>query len=115
MLKKEGEILKNRLKGTGKKMPEIALILGMTRQNLNYHLRKDKLDNDFKRLLKEKEKFIFHLENIHEKIQIEDGDTFQRLIKLLEQNAETINSQQKTIQLLAAREQPPDIGTAKNV
>jgi len=67
VLENEGQILRNRLKGTGKKMPEIASILGMTRQNLNYHLRKEKLDDAFKRLINDKEKAVFQLESIKKK------------------------------------------------
>lgn len=60
----EGEILKNRFKGTGKAMKEIAGILGMTRQNLNVHLKKEILGDDFKRLIADKGKLIFHVEHL---------------------------------------------------
>lgn len=47
MEKKEGERLKNYIKGLGLEMNQLAKSLNMSRQNLNYHLRKEKLDNDF--------------------------------------------------------------------
>lgn len=62
MPEKEGELLRNKFLGTGKKIPAIAKLLGMTRQNLNIHLKKETLGDDFKRLVKEKEKAIFQTE-----------------------------------------------------
>jgi hypothetical protein len=51
----DGEILKAFIKGKPNwQMGDIANKLGMSRQNLNYHLRKDILDADFERLIKEK-------------------------------------------------------------
>lgn len=50
----EGELLRNYFKGTGKQMTYYFEALGMTRQNLNHHLRKSSLDDDFKRLIKDK-------------------------------------------------------------
>lgn len=44
-----------------------------------------------------------------ETLEINDGNTFMRLLKVLEQNADTISSQQKTISLLVEREKPPEI------
>ena len=44
----EGKILKNLIKGKGLEMNDVARLLGMSRQNLNYHLRKVDLDEDFK-------------------------------------------------------------------
>ncbi len=55
----EGEALRSKLKASPVSMNEIADILGMTRQNLSYHLRKEQLDADFRRLIKEK----FEMEN----------------------------------------------------
>lgn len=48
----DGSILKAFLKNNAIKMGEFATLLNMTRQNLNYHLRKEKLDGDFERLIK---------------------------------------------------------------
>lgn len=62
MQKHEGVELKKKFKGTGREMGEIADLLGMTRQNLSYHLRKPKLEDNFKRLVSEKGKQIFHVE-----------------------------------------------------
>jgi hypothetical protein len=50
----EGDNTRNTLKGTGTPMGDIAEKLGLTRQGLNYHLRKPILDDVFKRLLREK-------------------------------------------------------------
>jgi transcriptional regulator with XRE-family HTH domain len=51
----EGEVLRSFLKGLpNRQMGEIAIDLSMSRQNLNYHLRRDILDPDFERLLKDK-------------------------------------------------------------
>lgn len=47
MENKEGEKLRNLIKGLGLEMNQFAESLNMTRQNLNYHLRKDKLELDF--------------------------------------------------------------------
>ena len=58
----EGEALKNLLKGSGKLIDDIADILDMTRQNLNYHFRKEKLGDDFKRLITDKLKIDFPLD-----------------------------------------------------
>lgn len=50
----DGLILKNFLKEKAIKIGQLASLLNMSRQNLNYHLRKDKMDEDFERLLKDK-------------------------------------------------------------
>jgi len=47
MENKEGERLKNYIKGLGLEMNYLANQLNMSRQNLNYHLRKNELDTDF--------------------------------------------------------------------
>ncbi len=49
----EGEILKKQLEATGMTMVSIAERLDMTRQNLNYHLRKQTLDKRFLLLVKD--------------------------------------------------------------
>jgi hypothetical protein len=59
----EGDNTRNTLKGTGKAMGDIAITLGLTRQGLNYHLRKDVLDDGFKRLLKAKFPYVFNFES----------------------------------------------------
>lgn len=51
---KEGEILKNYLKGSGKPMAFYFKELNMTRQNLGHHLRKEKLEEDFALKVKDK-------------------------------------------------------------
>lgn len=58
----EGDQTRNTLKGTGMAMGDIAAILGLTRQGLNYHLRKERLDESFKNLLREKLPEIFKIE-----------------------------------------------------
>jgi phage repressor protein C with HTH and peptisase S24 domain len=51
----QGNELREALKSLPETISDIASKrLGMTRQNLNHHLRKPKLDNDFLRLIKEK-------------------------------------------------------------
>lgn len=57
----EGETLKLYLKGSGIAINVAADTLQMSRQNLNYHLRKEKLDEDFKRLVTDKLKIHFPL------------------------------------------------------
>lgn len=47
-MENEGEVLRLFFKGQKESMGEISEMLTMTRQNLNYHLRKDVLDVDFK-------------------------------------------------------------------
>jgi phage repressor protein C with HTH and peptisase S24 domain len=47
----EGEHMRNLLKGSGMAMGDIADKLGLTRQGLNYHLRKPVLDANFKTAL----------------------------------------------------------------
>lgn len=49
-----GNALKNYLKGTGIKMGKYAESLGMTRQNLNKHLQKEELGDDFIKLVVDK-------------------------------------------------------------
>lgn len=63
MGKNEGEELKNIMKGKGLQMGTTAVLLGMTRQNFSHHLRKPKLDEDFKRLVKEKLPDVLQMEN----------------------------------------------------
>lgn len=99
MAENEGEILRNKLKGTGKTMPEIARVLGMTRQNLNYHLRKDILEDDFKRLLNEKGKHIFHVE--HSQNEDKLSDTASRFLKMLESQQRTIENLSEKVPRLA--------------
>lgn len=52
MKKHEGDILRDYFKTLEKTQDELSEVLGFTRQNLNYHLRKEKLDGDFIRLVK---------------------------------------------------------------
>lgn len=59
----EGENTRNILKGTGKAMGDIAALLGLTRQGLNYHLRKQVLDEGFKKVLKTKLPYVFNNES----------------------------------------------------
>lgn len=94
MEKNEGLELKNKFKGTGKEMGEIAAILGMTRQNLNVHLKKPLLNENFKRLLKEKSKEIFHVEQIDIK---GDAGTF------VGRNIEDIISLKSDVRILITR------------
>ena len=52
---KEGELLRLYIKNKPEwQMGTLAETLGMSRQNLNHHLRKDILDQDFERLIKDK-------------------------------------------------------------
>lgn len=60
----EGDNTRNTLKGTGIPMGDIAAILNLTRQGLNYHLRKEVLDDSFKNLLKDKFPDVFTMENV---------------------------------------------------
>lgn len=50
----EGRELRQLIRRSGFTQDDFAALLGMSRQNLGYHMRKDKLDDDFRRLLKEK-------------------------------------------------------------
>jgi len=59
----QGEHTRNLLKGSGIPMGDIAEKLGLTRQGLNYHLRKSVLDANFKALITEKLPDIFRVEN----------------------------------------------------
>lgn len=52
-MEKEGEILRRYLKANGINQEELATKLGMTRQGLNYHFQKEKLDHEFKEVLRE--------------------------------------------------------------
>lgn len=52
-MENEGLLIKNKLKSTGLEMNYIAKSLKMTRQNLNYHLRKSALDESFREKVKE--------------------------------------------------------------
>lgn len=55
----EGNELRKYLKRNDLVITKVAKEWGMSRQNLNYHLRKEVLDDDFKRLLKEKMNLSF--------------------------------------------------------
>ncbi|MDB5288583.1 MAG: hypothetical protein JWR05_3532 [Mucilaginibacter sp.] len=58
-MEKEGEKLKFILKGAGIGIGEAAMELGMTRQNLGYHFRKERVDSDFKEKLFSKYPNVF--------------------------------------------------------
>jgi len=62
-MQKEGEKLKNQLKGAGIEINEVAKTLNMTRQNLGYHFRKDVLDRDFREKLFKSYANILQVEN----------------------------------------------------
>lgn len=49
----EGAELRSYIRRSGYTQDEFAASLSMTRQNLSYHMRKRKFDDDFRRLLKE--------------------------------------------------------------
>lgn len=59
----EGESTRNTLKGSGKSMGEIADIMGLTRQGLNFHLRKPVLEEKFRKVLRDKFPAIFSTES----------------------------------------------------
>jgi len=59
----QGEHTRNLLKGSGIPMGDIAEKLGLTRQGLNYHLRKSVLDANFKALITDKLPDIFRVES----------------------------------------------------
>jgi hypothetical protein len=59
----EGDQTRNTLKGTGMAMGDVADTLGLTRQGLNYHLRKETLDPVFKKLLRDKFPNVFKIES----------------------------------------------------
>ncbi|OCX54710.1 hypothetical protein BEL04_10830 [Mucilaginibacter sp. PPCGB 2223] len=59
----QGEQTRNLLKGSGIPMGDIAEKLGLTRQGLNYHLRKQQLDANFKTLVAERFPDIFKTES----------------------------------------------------
>lgn len=72
--KNEGEQLRGIIRRTGLTQEEFASKLDMTVQNLTYHMRKSKLTDDFKRLLKEKGITLFsEIENKPAK-EIENSD-----------------------------------------
>jgi hypothetical protein len=70
MERHEGEELRNYLKGRGLEMQGVAEKLEMSRQNLNHHLRKQVLDEDFRRLVAEKMKIDFPLVKRSSNIQV---------------------------------------------
>ncbi len=115
----EGLILKNKLKGTGKTMASIAAILEMTRQNLSYHLRKEVLEPDFKRLLEEKSKSIFHVEHSGKKegIYINDLTQLLNILELSQKNLtvahDNLRYEQETIRRFAEK-LPDKIEPVKN-
>jgi len=55
----EGEILRNRFRESGKKLQEIADILGMSKKKLKRHLRRSVLKRKFRILVDQKEILIF--------------------------------------------------------
>lgn len=72
-MEKEGDILKLILKGKGLGMSEVAEGLDMTRQNLNYHLRKAVLEKEF--LTNVKSKYSISHEDIQRKMAEMNGET----------------------------------------
>jgi hypothetical protein len=54
MHKHEGEEVRLAMKGMPKKMGDIATVLGLSRQGLNHHLRKERLEANFERLIGDK-------------------------------------------------------------
>lgn len=78
----QGSELKLILKGNGLGMGEVAETLDMSRQNLNYHLRKETLDKDFTRLITEKLKINFPLGK-EEKIRVTFGTEKEEIITAL--------------------------------
>lgn len=78
----QGSELKLILKGNGLGMGEVAETLDMSRQNLNYHLRKETLDKDFTRLITEKLKINFPLGK-EEKIKVSFGTEKEEIITAL--------------------------------
>lgn len=68
----EGNELRKIIRRSGLTQEAFAENLGMTTQNLNYHMRKNKLNGDFVRLLKEKGIHLFsEIENKPEKVENE--------------------------------------------
>jgi predicted transcriptional regulator len=55
----EGDILRNRFRESGKKLKEIADILGMTKKKVKRHLRRSVLKRKFRILVDQKEILIF--------------------------------------------------------
>jgi hypothetical protein len=72
----EGEITRNTLKGSGMPMGDIADLVGLTRQGLNYHLRKEKLDDNFKKLIGDKFPNVFKNENESSIVIKDQGNAF---------------------------------------
>lgn len=63
-------------------MTQVAQTLDMTRQNLNYHLRKEVLDEDFNRLVKQKLKIDFPFGK-DDKVDVSIGTEKEELITAL--------------------------------
>jgi transcriptional regulator with XRE-family HTH domain len=76
MERHEGEELRNYLKGKGLEMQDVAEKLDMSRQNLNYHLRKQALDEDFKRLVKDKMQIDFPLGKSERKMRTTESEDY---------------------------------------
>jgi hypothetical protein len=74
---KEGERVKNFLKGNGAKVNDIHTALDMSRQNVGYHFRKDKLDLDFKELLFSHFPILLQMENEDRRSTIVEKDSIK--------------------------------------
>lgn len=78
----EGDVLRSYLKRREIKQEDFARKLSMTVQNLSHHMRKPKLTDDFKRLLKENGISLFsEIENDTEKIENQEYITFNFSLK----------------------------------
>ena len=84
MQNNEGEILRKYIRSSGKTQEEFAELLSMTRQNLGYHMRKDKLDRDFLNLLKSKGIDIFSKMEKEPNTYGEAIDLYEKTIEALE-------------------------------
>ena len=88
----EGKDLKNRILGSGKSVADVATVLGMTRQNLNVHLAKEILGEDFRRLFQEKQNEVFQMENKMSNEELKTDTPMQAIISLVENNTRLTTS-----------------------
>ena len=99
----QGNELKLLIKSSGQTMNEVSEILGMTRQNLNYHLRKEILDEDFLRLIFNKLNIDFKNVKFDKKI-VSQGTEKEELITVLATSKTLVDQVAKLMSVVYKRD-----------
>lgn len=99
----QGNELKLLIKSSGLGMGEVAEILAMSRQNLNYHLRKEILDEDFLRLVFDKLKINFTNSKFDKK-KVPQGTEREELLTALATSKTLVDQVSKLMSVVYKRD-----------